>query len=43
MPALAICQCGPLHYKVILTTTEQGYTLGLKLKEFHSFARMRAR
>jgi exopolysaccharide biosynthesis protein len=31
---LAICQVGPLHYKVILTTMEQDYTLGLQLKSF---------
>ena len=31
---LAICQVGPLHYKVILTTMEQDYTLGLQLKAF---------
>lgn len=36
---LAICQCGPLHYKVILTTTEQSYTLGLKLKEFQQLCK----
>ena len=31
---LAICQVGPLHYKVILTTMEQSYALGLPLKAF---------
>ena len=31
---LAICQVGPLHYKVILTTMEQDYTLGLQVKAF---------
>ena len=31
---LAICQVGPLHYKVILTTMEQSYALGLRLKAF---------
>ncbi len=31
---LALCQVGPLHYKVILTTMEQDYTLGLQLKSF---------
>ena len=31
---LAICQVGPLHYKMILTTMEQDYTLGLQLKDF---------
>ena len=31
---IALCQVGPLHYKVILTTQEQGYELGLQLKTF---------
>ena len=31
---LAICQVGHLHYKMILTTMEQDYTLGLQLKDF---------
>ena len=31
---LAVCQVGPLHYKVILTTMEQDYTVGLQLKSF---------
>ena len=31
---LALCQIGPLHYKVILTTMEQDYTLGLQIKSF---------
>ena len=32
---IAICQAGPLHYKMILTTFKQGYaTLGLPLKAF---------
>ena len=31
---IAICQVGPLHYKMILTTMEQDYTLGLQLKDF---------
>lgn len=36
---LALCQVGPLHYKVILTTTEQSYTLGLQLKEFQQLCK----
>ena len=36
---LAICQVGPLHYKVILTTTEQSYTLGLQLKDFQQLCK----
>lgn len=35
----AICQLGPLHYKVILTTTEQGQMLGLKLDAFAQVCR----
>ena len=31
---LAICQVDHLHYKMILTTMEQDYTLGLQLKDF---------
>ncbi len=31
---IAICQVASLHYKVILTTMEQDYTLGLQLKDF---------
>jgi len=31
---IAICQIGKLHYKMILTTMEQSYTLGLPLKDF---------
>lgn len=31
---LALCQVGPLHYKVILTTHLQSYTTGLTLKNF---------
>ena len=31
---IALCQVGPLHYKVILTTHEQSYDLGLQLKTF---------
>lgn len=31
---LAICQIGPLHYKLIVTTMEQDYTLGMRLKDF---------
>ena len=31
---LALCQVGELHYKVILTTMEQDYTLGIRLKDF---------
>ena len=31
---IAICQVEKLHYKIILTTTEQGYTMGLKLEDF---------
>ena len=31
---LALCQVGPLHYKVILTTMEQDYILGLQLPDF---------
>ncbi len=31
---IAICQLGPLHYKVIATTMIQNYSLGLPLKEF---------
>ncbi len=36
---LAICQVGPLHYKMILTTMEQDYTLGLPLKDFAALCR----
>ena len=36
---LALCQVGPLHYKVILTTTEQSYTLGLQLKDFQQLCK----
>jgi len=31
---LAICQVDKLHYKLILTTMEQDYTLGIRLKDF---------
>ena len=31
---IALCQLGPLHYKVIVTTMEQNYLLGLPLKAF---------
>ena len=31
---LALCQVGPLHYKVILTTHLQSYTTGITLKTF---------
>ena len=31
---LALCQVGPLHYKVILTTHLQSYTTGIQLKDF---------
>ena len=31
---IALCQVGPLHYKVILTTMEQSYTLGLQIPAF---------
>ena len=31
---LALCQVGPLHYKVILTTHLQSYTTGIRLKDF---------
>jgi exopolysaccharide biosynthesis protein len=31
---LALCQVGPLHYKVILTTHLQSYTTGIHLKDF---------
>lgn len=31
---LALCQVGELHYKVIATTMEQNYTLGIRLKDF---------
>ena len=31
---LAICQIDKLHYKLILTTMEQDYTLGIRLKDF---------
>ena len=31
---IAICQLGPLHYKVIVTTMVQNYLLGLPLKAF---------
>lgn len=31
---LALCQVGPLHYKIIATTMEQDYTLGIRLKDF---------
>ena len=31
---MAICQVGHLHYKVIATTMEKDYTLGLKLFDF---------
>ena len=30
---LALCQVGPLHYKVILTTHLQSYTTGIQLKD----------
>lgn len=33
---LAICQIDKLHYKLILTTMEQDYTLGMRLKDFAS-------
>lgn len=31
---LALCQVDTLHYKIILTTMEQDYTLGIRLKDF---------
>ncbi len=31
---LALCQVDRLHYKIILTTMEQDYTLGIRLKDF---------
>lgn len=31
---LALCQVDTLHYKVILTTMEQDYTLGIRLQDF---------
>ena len=31
---LALCQIGPLHYKVIITTMIQDYTLGLQIDSF---------
>lgn len=31
---LALCQVDNLHYKIILTTMEQDYTLGIRLKDF---------
>lgn len=31
---LALCQVDQLHYKIILTTMEQDYTLGIRLKDF---------
>lgn len=31
---LAICQVDTLHYKIIATTMEQDYTLGIRLKDF---------
>ena len=31
---LALCQVGPLHYKVIITTMVQDYTLGLQIDSF---------
>lgn len=31
---LALCQVGELHYKVIATTMEQDYTLGIRLPDF---------
>lgn len=31
---LALCQVDKLHYKLILTTMEQDYTLGIRLKDF---------
>ena len=31
---LALCQVGPLHYKVIITTMVQDYTLGLQINSF---------
>lgn len=31
---LALCQIDKLHYKIILTTMEQDYTLGIRLKDF---------
>jgi len=31
---LALCQIDHLHYKIILTTMEQDYTLGIRLKDF---------
>ena len=31
---LALCQVGPLHYKVLLTTHLQSYTTGIKLQDF---------
>lgn len=31
---LALCQIDELHYKIILTTMEQDYTLGIRLKDF---------
>ena len=36
---VAICQLGPLHYKVLVTTTEQGRTMGLKLEDFARLCR----
>lgn len=36
---LAICQIGPLHYKVILTTQLQDYTMGLQLRDFAQVCR----
>ena len=36
---LAICQVGPLHYKVILTTHLQSYTTGIRLQDFAELCR----
>ena len=36
---LALCQVGPLHYKVILTTHLQSYTTGVTLKNFAQFCK----
>ena len=36
---IALCQVGPLHYKVIVTTMKQNYLLGLPLKAFARLCR----
>ena len=36
---LALCQVGPLHYKIIMTTMKIGNSLGLQLKDFAQLCR----